>query len=62
MLLRNIKACEVSSFNAIAWCDTGDRSEIIYSNLRNGEWVGIEKQFLVEAMILRSHKARELGA
>ena len=36
--------------------------EIIYSNVRNGGRGGIEKQFLVEAMLLRSHKARELGA
>ena len=42
--------------------DTWDRSEIIYCNLRNGGRGSIEKQFLVEAMVLRSNKAREVGS
>ena len=57
MLLGNAKAFEVGSCNRLV-----DRSEIVYCNLRNEGRGSIEKQFLVEAMVLRSHKAREVGS
>ena len=55
--VRQRKGVRTGLLQSLVNSDTGDRSEVICSNLRNWGRGGIEQIFLVEALILRSHKS-----